>query len=292
MTAHEEPGRGPEPVPETGGGRRPAWAEHVRPATLRRAVRVTATVERGRVEVRTELTGLGGADGAPEGVEAVGMVHRAVFDRAAGRAAAETDMSDLATVAADATADYTRPARMVVDGDSVYTQVGPLAGELGLSPGSWIRRDLDSVLDQGIDSETAALLFAPLGMIEVLVTPVRAIRVVGEGVAGGVDAVHIAATLDLAAARVLDPERSGRDTFTARLHAAGVGDLPVDVWIDAGQVLRRLEVRLDHELVGGSGPEGLTTTFELHDVGVDPGITPPEPADVVDASEVVRRPGR
>ncbi|HEX6238673.1 MAG TPA: hypothetical protein VFZ68_15835 [Acidimicrobiales bacterium] len=291
MTSRSESGRGREPGHEAGRGQRPAWAEHVGPSTLRRAVRATATVERGRVEVRTELTGLGGADGAPEGIEAVGMVHRAVFDRRAGRAAAETDMSDLATVAADATADYTRPARMVVDGDSVYTQVGPLAGELGLSPESWVRRDLDSVLDRGIDSETAALLLAPLGMIEVLLTPVRAIRVVGDGVAGGVDAVHLAATLDLVAARALDPEPSGSDTFTARLHAAGVGDLPVDVWLDAGRVLRRLAVRLDRGLVGGSGPEGLTTTFELHDVGVDPGISPPEPADVVDAAEVARRSG-
>lgn len=298
MTACSGPGPAPDPTPDptptAAPAERPAWADRVGPATLRRAVRATAAVERGRVELRTELIGLTGAAGAPDGVDAVGMVHRATFDRPSGRAAAETDMSDLAAVAAaDAggAGDYTVPARMVVDGDSVYTQIGPLAERLGLSPTSWVRRDLDSVLSQGVDSETAALLLAPLGMIEVLLTPARSVEVVGDDEVGGVRAVHLAATLDLVAGRELDEGRSGPETFAGRLHAAGVEDLPVEVWLDAGQVLRRLEVRLEPGLAGRSGPEGLTTVFELHDVGTEPDIVPPAATDVVDAAEVARRSG-
>jgi hypothetical protein len=293
MSACSEPGAS-DPTPQAAAVERPAWADRVGSATLRRAIQVTAAVERGRVELRTELTGLSGAPGAPAGVESVGMVHRAAFDRPAGRAAVETDMSDLAAVGdgdAGGAGDFTLPARMVVDGDSVYTQIGPLADGLGLSPTSWVRRDLDSVLSRGVDSETAALLLAPLGMIEVLLTPARAVEVVGDDEVGGVDVVHLEATLDLVAGRALDGGQSGQETFTARLHAAGVEELPVEVWLDAHQVLRRLEVRLEPGLGGRAGPEGLTTVFELHDVDSDPEIGPPAPADVIDAADVGPRSG-
>lgn len=267
----------------------PAWVGSVGTRTLRRAVRATAAVEQGRVEWRTELEGLAANGAVPGGVDTVRLVHRAAFDRTTGRASVETDMSDLAAVVDEVggVGDFTLPARMLIDGDSVYTQVGPLAETFGLSPTVWIRRDLDSVLAQGVDSETAAVLLAPLGTLDILLTPALAVEVVGGDEVRGERVVHLRATLDLGAGAAVGGGGQGSHSFGARLRAAGVDHLPIDVWLDAGQVVRRLDVRLDPGLAGGSGPEGLTTTFELHDVGVDPGIRPPAATDVVDAADVV-----
>jgi hypothetical protein len=63
-------------------------------------------------------------------------------------------------------------------------------------------------------------------------------------------------------------------SFEARLVAAGVETLPVDVWLDGDRVVRRLQISLD---ATGS----LTTTFDVFDVGAEVDVAAPDPADVI-----------
>ena len=79
---------------------------------------------------------------------------------------------------------------------------------------------------------------------------------------------HLRATLDLSGAQAA-PAAS----FEARLVAAGIDALPVDVWLDDAGVVRRLRVSLD-----SAGT--MTTTFDVYDVGADVTVEPP-PADRV-----------
>jgi len=207
--------------------------------------------------------------------DAVQVVHRAAFDLRRRQAEAETDMSQLAeslqpeagSAADQSVGDFSAPNRMIVDGDVVYSQVGPMAGAYGLTPTDWVRIDRSTFVDQRIDSDTAALLLDPLGPLDVLAQPATEVRVVGggdgagDGAGGsfgnevrGTPVTHVAATLD---------------------------GQPIDVWIDAEGRVRRVELRLDAPATGGALAGRATTTFELFDVGEPIEVTPPSPTDVL-----------
>jgi hypothetical protein len=96
---------------------------------------------------------------------------------------------------------------------------------------------------------------------------------------------HLRANLDLVGGPEGGPPEG---SFEARLAAAGVDALPVDVWLDGHGVVRRMVVAIE-----AAGE--MTTTFEVFDVGAvdEDDVAAPDPGDVLDASElrVDRRPG-
>lgn len=276
------------------------------PATIRRVVEATAAIERARVELQTVYVGLGRLRDAPPGVDQVRMVQRAAFDRPAGQARAEGDMSELATVLEttdeSVPGDYSLPTRFVVDGETVYAQIGPMARAIGLEPTSWIRRDLAGFADQSVDNETAALLLDPLGMVSLLARPVKAVRGGGDDEVRGVATTRLTVTVDLTPRAGAGPVGNGEAAsngsaagagaggeLEARFHAIGVDELPVDVWVDGGDVVRRLEFRL----AAGGGDVGqrggVTTTFDVYDVGEPVDIAIPDAADVVDQADLPTR---
>jgi hypothetical protein len=285
---------------------------------VRRAVEATGGVERARVELQTLYTGLGRLRDVPAGVDDVRTIQRAEFDRVAGRVRAESDMSELAAMLETADesvpGDYTLPTRFVIDGDTVYAQIGPMARAVGLEPTSWIKRDLVGFAEQSIDNETAALLLDPLGMLGLLARPVTAVRSVGYDHVRGAPTTHLTATVDLSSRP--DPAPSVPSTngaspasdadgpapangqapapegeLEARFRAIGVDELPVDLYIDADHIIRRLEFRLDAPSSGGgTGQGGLTTTFDVYDVGDTIDIALPDAADVVDQADIQPRP--
>jgi hypothetical protein len=250
--------------------------------TLRRALEATRDVDAGRVELITSVTGLDprpvdpADSAAPE--DALQVVHRAAFDRRRRQAEAETDMSRLAESlqpeagsAADQPAgDFSAPNRMVVDGDVVYSQLGPMAGAYGLTPTDWVRIARSTFVDQRIDSDTAALLLDPLGPLDVLAQPATQVRVVGDVGDGGDGG-------DGAGGSLGDEVRGTPVTHVA----ATLDGQPIDVWIDAEGRVRRLELRLEAPTTGGALTGRATTTFELFDVGEPIEITPPSPTDVL-----------
>jgi hypothetical protein len=225
---------------------------------LRRALDATRAVPSGRVEVTTTITGRPGAR----------VVHRAAFDRAAGRAEAETDMTGLVAALGPSgvpPGDFSVPTRMVVVGDVVYSQVGPMAEAYGLAATDWVRVDLAAFAAPRLDSDTAALLLDPLGPFDVLAEPLAEIRMVGEDEVRGSPVTHVAA-------------RSG---------AEGGADVSLEVWVDADGRVRRLELRFDAGRARPAGRSlvgGLVSTVELFDVGAAIDIAPPDPADVLDPS--------
>jgi len=247
--------------------------------TLRRALEATREVDAGRVELITSVTGLDPRPVDPAGSDtsddAVQVVHRAAFDRRRRQAEAETDMSQLAEslqpgagpAADQSVGDFSAPNRMIVDGDVVYSQVGPMAGAYGLTPTDWVRIDRSTFVDQRIDSDTAALLLDPLGPLDVLAQPATEVRVVGRGDGAG----------DGAGGSSGDEVRGTPVTHVA----ATLDGQPIDVWIDAEGRVRRVELRLDAPATGGALAGRATTTFELFDVGEPVEVTPPSPTDVL-----------
>ena len=234
--------------------------------TLPRALRATRAVESGRMEVTTTVTGLAEVPDPPSGGRVTVAVHRVAFNRQARRVAVETDMSGVARALGAGEAgggggaapgvDLSVPARMVAVDDSVYAQGGPMAGAVGRTPGDWVEIDRSRLVGQGPGSDTAALVLDPFGPFDVVGDAGADVRRVGDAELRGTPVTHLVA-------------RVGSDR--------GGGAAPLDVWIDADGVIRRLQLRLRSGSAGGTGE--LVTTVELFDIGTPVDIAPPAGAD-------------
>jgi hypothetical protein len=248
---------GSEPAPDVG------------PSTLSAAVAATRAAARARVELTTTVNG-------PDGP--LTLVYHAAFTDAGLRASATTDTSQVAAALADAghplAGEWSQPMGIVLDGDTVYAQLGPMAAELGRAPSDWTRSRLADVAHARADNDTLALVLDPLGPLDLLRRPVVAI---GEEEASDSSTRHLRARLDLqGAAPGADGSNGGGApvSFEARLLAAGVESLPVDVWLGRDGTVRRFELTVE-----GAGV--LTIVFDVYDVGADIAIDLPDPTDVI-----------
>ena len=232
--------------------------------TLAAGVAATRAVDRARVELQITVAGPGGP---------VALVHRAAFTDGGLRAEASSDMSQAAAALEAAgqqlEGDWSHPTGVVIDGEAVYSQLGPMAEALGHEPDDWVRARIADVTAAGAENDALALALDPLGPLDLLYRPVGDVTVVGADDIRGAPARHLRATLDLTGAQAA-PAAS----FEARLVAAGVDALPVDVWLDDAGVVRRLLVSLDE---AGT----MTTTFDVYDVDADVVVTPPAADEVV-----------
>jgi hypothetical protein len=232
--------------------------------TLAAGVAATRAVDRARVELQITMAG-------PDGP--VALVHRAAFTDGGLRAEASSDMSQAAAALEAAgqelEGDWSHPTGVVIDGEAVYSQLGPMADALGHEPDDWVRARIADVTAAGAENDALALALDPLGPLDLLYRPVGDVTVVSADDVRGVPTRHLRATLDLTGAQAA-PAAS----FEARLVAAGVDALPVDVWLDDAGVVRRLLVSLDE---AGT----MTTTFDVYDVDADVVVTPPAADDVV-----------
>jgi hypothetical protein len=270
------------------------------------AAEATRRVTSGRVELATAYRNLsGGPEPGPR------IIQRAAFDDPAGRAEAEMDMSELAAVLDEAdeavAGDYTRPSRVVVVEGTVYSQLGPLAAEVGLDPATWVTRDVAGLDDQALDNDTLALLVQPLGALDLLRLPVLAARAAGSGEVRGEPAERYRLTLDLSPSKVNG--HGGSESIEARLRALGLSQLELDVWVAGDGTVRRLSFSLDPEAgsrgapgspgtsgasdAAGAAPApgagGLTTTFELYAVGDPVDVDVPSGPEVIDQAELRAR---
>jgi hypothetical protein len=273
------------------------------PAAIERAVEATRAVDSARVELQTVYRGLHRLGDVPPGVDDVRLVQRAAFDRRSGQAQAEADMSELAAALegadADVPGDYSHPTRVVLDGGTVYTQIGPMARSIGLEPTTWVERDVASLAGQPIDNETMALLVEPLGMLDLLRLPIGDVRVVGTEEVRGAPATRVTATVDLTAGGAggagepagAEPADLGDPSIEARFRSLGLSELPVDLWVGDDRLVRRLAFSIGGPEAGQAAGGALTTTLDVYDVGEPIDVAVPQGADVIDQAELRARVG-
>ncbi|MGH9290138.1 MAG: hypothetical protein ACRD0V_17895 [Acidimicrobiales bacterium] len=222
--------------------------------TIVRALETTRAVESGRLEVAFVLTHLGHEPDPPPDGRLPVAVYRVAFDRRARRVDVETDMSGAASVVgardAPAAGDLSIAARMVAVGDVVYAQGGLMAAAFGRTPSDWVRIDRATFVDRGPRSDAGSLVLDPFGPFQVLGDTTADARLIGDDEIRGSPVTHLAT-------------RAG----------SGGGAAPVEVWIDADGVIRRMEIRLAGGV--GAGAAGLVTTVDLFDIGHPVDITPP-----------------
>ena len=169
-------------------------ADELGPRSLHTAAEVTRAAASARVELRTIVAGPAGP---------VALVHRGAFTDGGVRARAESDMSEVAAALEAAgqelDGDWSRPTGIVVDGDSVFSQLGPMAEALGRAPDDWARARLSEVTGPAslADNDTLALALDPLGPLDLLRHPVVEVGLVGEDEVRGTPTRHVRARLDL-----------------------------------------------------------------------------------------------
>jgi hypothetical protein len=258
----------------------------------------SAQIDTARFDLRVKLTVPGaptplafGADGA--------------FDSTSQRATATIDLSSLVSMmgalggalGGDAGAKLGAPEDwkidVILDGKVVYVKVPPFAA--GQIPGGkpWIKGDLETLAaagGSGVDLGSFGTT-DPKDLLKVLESVSGGLERVGRESVRGVDTTHYRATLDLK--KVIE---SGAGTQAApalgdldkMLQQTGLSTIPLDVWVDDADLLRRMDIAVS-TTQPGQGTADASITFELYDVGEPVSIELPPPDDVTDAS-TLRRP--
>jgi hypothetical protein len=184
----------------------------------------------------------------------------------------------------------------IVDGKTVYLRFPAMASELPEGK-TWVRVDED---DAGKAGETFDFSgfedFAnqdPRELLEMLENVSGDIETVGTEDVRGTPTTHYRATLDLRDLGDLAPSGQGSGSgqdfgamFDQLFEQAGLGDMPLDVWIDDERLLRKVEASFSMSPEGESEKLEASMSFELYDYGVEVDVTPPPADQVADASSL------
>lgn len=216
------------------------------------------------------------------------VVVDADFDLSAGRGAATVDASGLAgllkpltmmtggAIGADVIASVNEPARVVVDGDTVYVD-WPAASQLSGAQTPWVQV---SVPDDMVDEMQRA---NPLGDFDLCAT-VRDLASIGGDMTNdgteqidGVDTTHFSGTFDLAApagsilddlvsAGVIGSDMKDRVTSMMNRHSDALR-VPLGIWVDGDGIVRRAAADYDLSALGMGITGSVTLTVNLSALG-------------------------
>lgn len=160
----------------------------------------------------------------------------------------------------------------------------------------WIRLDVVAFSRQLLGSDPTGLGAAqdPTQQLQYLRATSGGVRNLGRERIRGVETTHYSATVDLRkyvdrvpASRRRQAEQ-GIDRIIAR---TGSSTYPVDVWIDARHLVRRVRQVQSQKTQTGQVLT-LTAAVDFFDFGAEPKVTPPPAGDVVDITgQAIRRIG-
>ncbi len=228
------------------------------------------------------------------------------FDAHSGRASFTVDMSSFARLlggffagmagpnATDAP-DFGDPEGWkidaVQDGLVTYVRFPALAEQLPAGK-SWIRTDgRGTGGSQGLDFMQFQQFTGtdPRKMLDFLQAVSGEIDVLGMEELRGVETTHYRATIDpLDYAKLAPPDKQQElGSLLERMASQpGLGEIPVDIWVDEGGLVRKLAMEISATEAGTSGAGEVSLAFELYDYGDDVEIDLPPASEVVDASAV------
>ena len=227
------------------------------------------------------------------------------FDEPSGRASFAVDMSSFAKLLggfvtglggakASGLPDFDDPAGwridVVQDGTVGYVRFPALDGQLPAGK-TWIRGDADGPSTSGFDfGELEQFAESdPRDVLGALRAVTSEVETVGSDQLRGVETTHYRATVDPAELAKL---ASGRDRTEAQSLVdqlstqAGVGPFPVDVWLDASGLVRKLSLSVEATEPNTSQSSEVSMSFELWDYGQAVDIELPPASQVVDASSL------
>lgn len=170
--------------------------------------------------------------------------------------------------------------------DSLFMSSPLFAGKL---PGGarWMRLDLAAVA-QGVGLDARSLSSGqadPAKVLDYLRASGGPVTRVGENVLRGTQTTHYRGTIDLA--RLIGQSHSGnpaplRASIEKLSSQAGPGTIPVEVWIDAHNLVRKMTMAVTDSSEGHR--VGVTLELELFGFGATPTVNMPRGNEVYDAT--------
>ena len=163
-------------------------------------------------------------------------------------------------------------------GSSVYVQ-SPT------SPNSWSRIDISGALASVGDSSSTSLSSSDPSQTVELLRSAGTVTDQGADTVDGIATEHYHAQVDLSryASTLPASQQAAAEQNAQRLaQLTGSSTLPVDVWIDSAQLVRKLQLSLSIDTKVGTLSESLTTTFS--DYGPQAQVSAPPAGEVTDIS--------
>ena len=222
------------------------------------------------------------------------------FDKAADRAEFSFDLSSLAELfksfgqsfGGKVTGDMGDPSDWkldaVKDGDIVYVH-SPLLEDKLPAGKTWVKGDFKDLADASAGDVGQFGSFAgtdPRDVFGMLKAVSGSIEAVGTEELRGVETSHYKATIDVAKLEQLVPADQrktlgGLDDAAAQ---AGLTGIPIEIWIDADEQVRKLTFDIEAKQPGASQTMKASFEVELYDYGKPLDITVPPADETVDAA--------
>jgi len=176
----------------------------------------------------------------------------------------------------------------IMDGEVVYVKVPKFAADQVPGGKTWVKGDLDTLSQAGGSSLDLGSFGGgdPRELLQFLEAVSDDLETVGRESQRGVDTTHYRATVDLAELLEMSAGKQAASALGGldqMLEQSGLASIPIDVWVDDDDLLRRLDLELSMSQPG-QGEAEASMTFELYDYGKPLFIELPAPADVADAS--------
>ena len=223
-----------------------------------------------------EITMSGAYDTANEASELTVDFSSLVSAMASAPASGEEDVLGLELMAGF----FAEPMQTITIGDTAWVKWGLLSIFTGQED-VWLETTNDASGDVTSDFGFSATV-APDEFLTNFEYAYGTVNKLGTEKVRGVNTTHYQVIIDAdALAATMSAEE--REEFETELGATPIGDFPMEFWIDADGLLRRMEVDLANAALASEDTEDLesgTMTFEMWDYGTDLNITPP-PADQI-----------
>ena len=175
---------------------------------------------------------------------------------------------------------------MVADGLTMYMRMPMLTDQLGKD---WVKIDLERAWEAlGMEADGFAQIGQkPSDQLRMLETVSDGVTEHGRDTLAGVEATHYSATMDLRRYPELaapEDRESARRTAERIIELSGESEIPIDVWIDDDQRVRRME--LEQVMSQGGVEVRAEMIFEYVRFGVPVDIDVPDDDDVFDITEL------
>jgi hypothetical protein len=261
---------------------------------LAKAARTSADATSGRFAFAMELSFPGAKD-------PFAFTGEGAFDAASERASFTLDMSSFASLLGGLFAgakpagapDFGDPEGWkidaVMDGHVIYLRFPAMSEQL---PGgkSWVRADvLKSGRAAGFDFGDFQQFTNndPRAILDFLRSVSGNIETVGTEELRGVATTHYRTTINpLDYEKLAPPDK--REQFRSLVHdmvaQSGIGNIPVDIWLDGFGLVRKLSMAFSATQPGTDESAQASMAFELYDYGKDLAIELPPASQVIDAS--------
>ncbi len=176
----------------------------------------------------------------------------------------------------------------IQDRDTIYVRMPLLAKELPAGK-TWIKgdaRELAAQTGSGLNGLGSLADTDPRDTFAYLKAVSGSIETVGGESVRGTDTTHYRATIDIAKVTAMLPkeQRQGLGSLDALFGQAGLSAIPLDVWLDAEQRVRKLELSVEMNDPGSDQQARASLKIEMYDYGKPLDAFLPPADEVVDVA--------